>query len=119
MNNSSYKILYDNYIYNYEGNNPKKKNQIAWHCQNYRKIKNLPTNTNKFCKSMIQGIGGDLGSERFQYFLKKEHSELCINLYNKINESKTKEENKMIKEDEIKETDISKKKSSILKWKNI
>ena len=55
MNNTPYKILYNNYIYNYEGNNPKNRKQITWHCQNYRKIKDLPANSTKFCISTIQG----------------------------------------------------------------
>ena len=40
--------------------------------------------------------------KKFQYFLKKEHYELCINLYNKINESKINEGNHIIKQNEIK-----------------
>ena len=113
-----YKIIYNNYIYNYEGNNPKKKKKITWHCQNYRKIKNLPSNTNKFCNSIIQGNRDNIESKQFQYFFKKEHSELCINLYNKIKESKTNEEKKKIKQDEIKETDISNKKEFNFKMEN-
>ena len=65
-NNTPYKILYNNYIYNYEGSNPKNKNQITWHCQNYRKIKNLPTNTTKFCISTIQGNRDKIYSNKFK-----------------------------------------------------
>ena len=31
MNTISYKIIYNNYIYNYEGNNPKKNKKITCH----------------------------------------------------------------------------------------
>ena len=117
-NTIPYEIIYNNHIYNYEGNNPKKKKKITWHCQNYRKIKNLPSNTNKFCNSIIQGNRDNIESNQFQYFFKKENSDLCINLYNKTNESKSNEGNKMIKQDEIKETDISNKKDFNFKMEN-
>ena len=82
-NNTPYKIIYKNYIYNYEGNNPMKKNSITWHCQNYRKIKNLPTNYTKFFNSTIQGIRDKIDLNKFKFYLKKNHSDVCIKLYNK------------------------------------
>ena len=73
---------------------------------------------NKFCNSIIQGNRDNIESNQFQYFFKKEHSDLCINLHNKTNKSKSNEENKIIEQDEIKETDISNKKEFNFKMEN-
>ena len=109
-NNTPYKIVYNNYIYNYEGNNPKKKIQITWHCQNYRKIKNLPTNYTKFCNSIIQGNRDKIDTNKFKFYLKKNHSDICIKLCNKKLDDNGTVEDKIINSEEIKMPIISNKK---------
>ena len=94
-NNTPYKILYLGSEYTYEGKNPIKRKKITYHCKNYRKIKNLPANMNKFCNSTIQGIRNDTNKAITTFILKKKHSTLCQSY---LNYNKNKNSNKNLSE---------------------
>ena len=104
--NVPYKILYDNYIFRYEGLNPKKKKKITWHCQNYRKIKDLPEGVGKFCNSTIQGFRNNLKQKKFKFYLKNNHSDRCKKFQNILNISKDKEDVKNIKSEVIIDSEL-------------
>ena len=110
-NNTPYKIIYDNYIYNYERKNPKNMKKLTWHCQNYRKIKNFSRNLGKFCYAKIQRIRINLSSKNFKYFIKKNHTDRCIKYVKNLKDKNEKDENNNIKNlDEIEDQNITNKK---------
>ena len=58
--------------------------RVTWRCINYRKKSNLPDNQNIFCKANIQGIRENINSNKFKFFLKNNHSDICIKLKNNV-----------------------------------
>ena len=108
---------------------------MAWYCQNYRKTKDIPDLQKKFCNVSIQGIRLGIDNFEFEFYEKKKHSEVCIDLIQKkIKENKNidipkstgnKEANEINKEIEMISKIESKKdlnkylENYLLKYKNI
>ena len=83
--NIPYKIKYNEHIFYIRGADPTNNLRVTWRCINYRKKSNLPDNQNIFCKANIQGIRENINSNKFKFFLKNNHSDICIKLKNNVN----------------------------------
>ena len=77
-NRVPYIIRYENYNYVIRGANPKDNFRVTWHCENYLKMRNSLKGNTRFCESTIQGIRENIESSNFCFYLKKQHSNLCI-----------------------------------------
>lgn len=82
--NIPYKIKYNEYIFYIRGADPTNNLRVTWRCINYRKLLNLPDNENIFCHANIQGIRENTNSNIFKFFLKNNHSDVCIKLKNEV-----------------------------------
>ena len=91
-NNIPYRIKYQNYTFNIGGSRHENKQRITWYCQYYRKTTDIPIYQKKFCKASIQGIRINNESNKFEFYQKKKHSEVCLDLIHKCSNDKTNNE---------------------------
>ena len=82
-------ISYNNRYFKIAGTNYINQRECSWKCSNIRKIiKNLPKQ--KFCNCTIKGQRDDVEINKFKFYLKYDHSDLCNEFYQNNNNIKNK-----------------------------
>jgi len=93
-------IYYKEKPFRISGNNYVNQYECTWKCQNIRK-KNKYNNNNKFCDATIRGKRNEYLLNKFNFYLKKLHSDICIKHSNGLEQKNIEYNNKIDTESEV------------------